>query len=116
MAAVTELAQLARLQFRPERSRPVWRNRNTGRTVIVRSLGVDGRGGFQGGCTQFVVYLHEPPLPGPANPPGEEYRGRPWSLWSFLEHHEPAGEHVDVAELDLPVEETQPHYRRTMFA
>lgn len=114
---MNELAQLLRrLEFRPERSRPVWRNRHTGVTATVRSVGVDGRGGFQGGCTQFVVYLHEPPLPGPANHPGHGYRGRPWPLWSFLEHHEPTGEYVDVDGLELPAEETEPHYRRTRFA
>lgn len=115
---MNELAQLlSQLEFRPERLRPVWRNRHTGETVVVRGLGVDGRGGFQSGLTQFVVYLHEPPLPGPPDPPPYHvWRGRAWPLWSFLEHHEPACEHVDVGELDLPAEETEPHYRRTRFA
>lgn len=82
------LAALRSLSFRPERSRPVYRNKHTGAEVTVLDLGVDDRGGFQGGCRQHTVLTDEP------GPPG--YRGarNPMPLWSFLEHWESTGRWV----------------------
>lgn len=81
------------LFFRPERSRPVYRNKHTGTEVTVVDLAVNERGGFQGGCRQFVVVTDEdfpPPMRG---------RGRVWALWSFVEHWEPTGAWIPVDEV-----------------
>lgn len=98
-------SKLRALSFRPERSRPVWRNVHTGTETVVTDIAVNDHGGFQGGCRQHVVITDEPGPPGPPPVPDarrDRDRGprghNVHSLWSFLEHWEPAGRYVDVGE------------------
>lgn len=90
---------LSNLCFRPERSRPIWRNRHTGTEVTVVDLAVNDHGGFQGGCRQHVVITDEPGPPGPPSPRDLSGRGprgaNVYPLWSWLEHWEPTGRYVD---------------------
>jgi hypothetical protein len=82
------------LSFREERSRPVWRNRHTDREVVVKDIAVDDNGGFQGGCRRFVVITNED------GPPGYPFGPRAYELERWLEHWEPTGAHVAVADID----------------
>lgn len=88
---------ITKLCFRPERSRPIWRNVHTGKEVVVMDLAINDHGGFQGGCRQFVVVTDEPPPPGPPLPPPIRSKGplgaNVYALWSFLQHWEPTGEY-----------------------
>lgn len=85
--------KIRRLEFRPERSRPVWRNVHTGTEITVLDLVVNDNGGFHGGCRQFVVVTDEEPPPGPPSP--RRSAGREHPLWAFVEHWEPTGEYVE---------------------
>lgn len=93
MSEGTDLTRaIQRLEFRFERSRPIWRNRHTGKEVRVLDLAVDDNGGFQGGCRQFVVLTDEQPPPGPRS--YQPWQGRRYALWAFLENWEPTGRYV----------------------
>ena len=82
------------LSFRMERSRPIWRNKHTGKEVRVLDLAVDDQGVFQGGCKRFVVVTDEPNPPGPPSPGQRDTRG--WSLDQWLLHWEPTGSYDPV--------------------
>jgi hypothetical protein len=91
-------AVLRSLAFRPERSRPVFRNRHTGREVVVEDLAVNDHGGFQGGCRQHIVITNEEPPPGLPAPTLRDRRGvrghNVHGLWAWVEHWEPTGRYV----------------------
>lgn len=97
-------ALITALAFRPERNRPVWRNRHTGAETVIVDLAVNDHGGFQGGCRQHVVVTNQEGPPGP--PPVPDARRRDSGprghnvhpLWSFLVHWEPTGHYVDWPE------------------
>lgn len=104
MAEQTFTALVRDLTFRPERSRPVYRNKHTGASTVVVDLAINDHGGFQGGCRQFVVITNEPPRPGPPAPPAPMRRthgprgANVHALWSFLQHWEPTGDRVPWTE------------------
>lgn len=99
LQTLVALSAIRKLEFRPERSRPIWRNRHTGTEVVVKDLDVDEHGGFQGGCVRFVVITNEPPPPGPICVRG--WDGQRYSLQTFLEHWEPTGKYVEYDEFNF---------------
>lgn len=90
------IKELSELTFQLGRSRPVWRNFNTGAEIIVLDLVVDENGGFKGGCRRFAVDV----IPQKA----ETYRPpleRRLSIDALFRYWAPTGDHVKVE--DLPV-------------
>lgn len=109
-----DMATLVRdLGFRPERSRPVWRNKHTGTEVVVKDLAINDHGGFQGGCRQHVVITDEAPPPGPPSPPPPRNRGprgaNVYALDTWLRNWEPVGRYIDWH--DEPIEDEVAKWR-----
>lgn len=101
---MTHDEKLRCLVFRPERSRPVWRNIHTFAETVVTDLAVNEHGGFQGGCRQFVVITNEPGPPGPPPVPDARRDRGPRGhnvhpLWSWLTNWEPTSKWVEVDSL-----------------
>lgn len=101
------------LEFRPERSRQVWKNKHTGTEVTVLDLGVDDNGGFQGGCRRHTVTTNE------KGPPGFRTTRKTYSLSTFIEHWEPTGTYLPVDEIEELTDEDktpQRSHRERMYA
>lgn len=100
LASGADTKSVRALEFRRERSRPVWRNQHTGTEVVVLNIGTDDRGGFQGGVRRFTVTTDEPPPPGP--PSIRAWNGHDYGLEEFLKHWEPTGEVVPIDQVRRP--------------